>query len=406
VGVHEKLEFTTKPTPMKSPTPIHNQILTFLRQYSFFTDLRHVKTLAVMVAALLSSQKLTLSEWEPHIPGQALQAQSYERRWQRFFSNPKINVEQLYVPLVLAALSKYKRRRLYLAIDTTVLWDRYCMIHLAVICCGRAIPLLWKVIEHDSATVSFAEYKPLLHMAHKLLCDYPDIMFLGDRAFACHELMEWLHNSHWHYALRLKMDVALHGIKHLPVQVLELVPAKNQATFFRNVGLWSDGLHRTNLVVAHAAGAKESWAVITDEEPSLNTLWQYGKRFCVEELFLDSKSGVFQLEDSHIRSPKRLKRLYLVAALAILYGTTQGMTVQVAGLRKQVDPHQRRGLSYLKIGLRYLQGVLSKGRQLLSPIPLLGKDPEPCFASNKAKEEYDYAFEFSFIRVINCYVPC
>jgi hypothetical protein len=48
------------------------------------------------------------------------------------------------------------------------------------------------------------------------------------------------------------------------------------------------------------------------------------------------------------------------------------MTVQVAGLRKQVDPHQRRGLSYLKIGLRYLQGVLSKGRQLLSPIPLLG----------------------------------
>jgi hypothetical protein len=82
------------------------------------------------------------------------------------------------------------------------------------------------------------------------------------------------------------------------------------------------------------------------------------------------------------------------------------MTVQVAGLRKQVDPHQRRGLSYLKIGLRYLQGVLSKGRQLLSPIPLLSRDPEPCFASNKAKEEYDYAFEFSFIRVINCYVPC
>ncbi len=69
------------------------------------------------------------------------------------------------------------------------------------------------------------------------------------------------------------------------------------------------------------------------------------------------------------------------------------MNVQVAGLRKQVDPHQRRGISYLKIGLRYLQGVLSKS-------------PEPCFASKKAKEEYDYAFEFSLIRIINCYVPC
>jgi hypothetical protein len=46
-----------------------------------------------MVAALLSSQKLTLSEWEPHIPGQTLQAQSYERRWQRFFST--LNVSEI-----------------------------------------------------------------------------------------------------------------------------------------------------------------------------------------------------------------------------------------------------------------------------------------------------------------------
>jgi Transposase DDE domain len=390
---------------MNSPTLIYNQILTFLRQYSLFTDLRHIKTLAAMVGALLSCQKLTLSEWEPHVPGKALQAKSYERRWQRFFSNDKVNVESLYVPLALAALSKYKQKRLYLAIDTTVLWDRYCMIHLTVVCCGRAIPLLWKVIEHDSATVSFAEYKPLLRMAHKLLADYSDIVFLGDRAFACHDLMEWLHESDWHYILRLKMDVALHGVKHLPVQASELIPEENQAIFLRNVGLWSDGLHRTNLVIANASCAQEAWAVITDEEPSLDTLWQYGKRFCIEELFLDSKSGVFQLEDSHIRSPKRLKRLYLVAALAILYGTTQGMAVQVAGKRKQVDPHKRRGISYLKIGLRYLQGVLNKGRELLFPIPLFYKDPEPCFASNRAEQEHYYFFEFSSIRIIDCYAP-
>jgi hypothetical protein len=255
------------------------------------------------------------------------------------------------------------------------------------------------------ATVSFDEYKPMLHLAHKLLADYPDIMLLGDRAFACHELLGWLQNHYWHYALRLKMDVALQGIERRPVTVADLLPKNNQATFFRNVGLWSDGLIRTNLVLATSTSAKESWAVITDEEPSLNTLWQYGLRFCIEELFLDSKSGVFQLENSHIRSAKRLKRLYLVAALAILDATTQGMAIQVAGLRQQVDPHRHRGLSYLKIGLRYLQGVAHKGRTLLRPIPLFRQDPEPCFASKKAKEEHDYAFEFSFIRVITCYAP-
>jgi hypothetical protein len=36
-------------------------------------------------------------------PSDALQSQSYERRWQGFFSNPKINVEQLYILLALCS---------------------------------------------------------------------------------------------------------------------------------------------------------------------------------------------------------------------------------------------------------------------------------------------------------------
>lgn len=99
---------------------------------------------------------------------------------------------------------------------------------------------------------------------------------------------------------------------------------------------------------------------------------------------MDSKSGAFQLEESRIRSAKALERLYLVVALAILFSTSQGMAVQLTGLRTQVDPHWKRGLSYLKIGLRWLKGVLHKGRALLSPVPLLPQDPQPCFASKKA----------------------
>ncbi len=50
----------------------------------------------------------------------------------------------------------------------------------------------------------------------------------------------------------------------------------------------------------------------------------------MEELFLDSKSGVFELEHSRIRSASALERLYLVAAIALLYATSEGMSVQVA----------------------------------------------------------------------------
>ena len=166
------------------------------------------------------------------------------------------------------------------------------------------------------------------------------------------------------------------------------------------MGLWADGTHRANLVLATVKGAKDSWAVITDEVPSLQTLSHYSSRFCVEELFLDSKSGAFGLEDSRLRHTHALKRLYLIAAVALLYATTIGMTVTINGLRTTVDPHWRRGISYLKIGLRYLRGVITKGRTLLVPIPLFSRDPEPCFASAKAKLDFYDSIWFSRIVTI------
>jgi len=110
------------------------------------------------------------------------------------------------------------------------------------------------------------------------------------------------------------------------------------ARFHRNVALWQDGLIRCNLVVAYPEAVSEHWAVVTDEAPFEQTLHEYALRFCVEELFLDSFAGAFELEDSRLRNPKSLERLYLIAALAILDSTTQGMAAQIAGLRSIVDP--------------------------------------------------------------------
>ncbi|HEY9910190.1 MAG TPA: transposase, partial [Thermosynechococcaceae cyanobacterium] len=73
-----------------------------------------------------------------------------ERRWRRLLGNQRVRVSQMYVLLVRAALSAWSHYCLYLALDTTVLWNRYSMIHLSVVCCGRAVPLLWRVLEHDS----------------------------------------------------------------------------------------------------------------------------------------------------------------------------------------------------------------------------------------------------------------
>ncbi len=286
-------------------------MFSLLSQYSRYRDLRHLKALAWMINALICSSKINLSEWESYVIGRATKAQSVERRWQRFIRNRKIKVKSLYIPLVLTAISNWNSSRLYLALDTTVLWNRFCVIHLSVVCGGRAIPFLWKVLEHKSSTVAFSEYKLMLKLAEKLLFNYPDIMLLADRGFANHQLINWLQNSRWHYCLRLPCDVMIHGARRHPIELKYLTPPQAQRTcphvaiLYHHVGLWLDGEYRCNLVLANVRGVREPWAVITNEKPSLQTLWQYGLRFRVEELFLDSLVRSFsirRIEDS--RSPR------------------------------------------------------------------------------------------------------
>lgn len=387
---------------MANTTQLYRQMFHYLSQYSQHCDLRHLQALSWMVSALVCSQKLSLTAWEPYVQSRAQKAQSYQRRWSRFLSNSRICVWRVYVPLVMAALSQWGGARLYIALDTSLLWNQYCMIVLSVVWGGRAVPLLWRVIEHKSASVSYGEYAPLLRKARWLLRRFPDVMLLADRGFANHSLLEWLNASGWHWCIRLPSDVRLQGVARFSRTVAQIYPRMSEAVFYQNVGLWEDGIQRCNLVLANPVGVDEPWAVATDESPSLQTLWQYGLRFRIEELLLDSKSGALQLEDTRLREASQLERLYLVAAVALLYSTLMGITVQVEGLRQQVDPHWQRGLSYLKIGLRWVQGVVAKNRPLFHLRAFPSYDPQPCFASTKAYQNFYDQIWFSRIRSLRC----
>ena len=48
-----------------------------------------------------------------------------------------------------------------MALDTSLLWNTSCMVRLGVVYRGRAVPLVWCVIEHGSAMVASDVYKEL-----------------------------------------------------------------------------------------------------------------------------------------------------------------------------------------------------------------------------------------------------
>ena len=57
---------------------------------------------------------------------------------------------------------------------------------------GRAVPIVWRVLEHQSSSVSFQAYKDLLSTAARLLPIGVNVVFLADRGFADTSLMKYV----------------------------------------------------------------------------------------------------------------------------------------------------------------------------------------------------------------------
>ncbi|WP_293117002.1 hypothetical protein [Moorena sp. SIO3E8] len=54
---------------------------------------------------------------------------------------PRINPQRLYSPLIQEALNRWENELLYLSLDTSMLWNQYCLIRVAVVYRGRAVPV-------------------------------------------------------------------------------------------------------------------------------------------------------------------------------------------------------------------------------------------------------------------------
>ena len=83
-----------------------------------------------------------------------------------------------------------------------MLRDNTCAIRISMIYLGRAIPIVWRVLEHKSCSVKFADYKKLLMQARSHLPEGVEVMFLADRGFANKKLMRQLNEWGWIWRIR------------------------------------------------------------------------------------------------------------------------------------------------------------------------------------------------------------
>ena len=347
--------------------------------------------------ALIQRGEVSLTRWLPYLPCRGHQAQSKQRRVIRWLHNRRINVHKLYHPLIQEALARWSEPCLYLALDTSLYWNEYCLVRLAVVHRGRALPLSWRVLHHSSASVGFEDYRHLLSEGAQALPTGVKVVLLGDRGFVHASMLSFITTElGWHYRIRLKRSAWIwrQGKGWYQLKDIHLNPG--EARCFHTIKLHK-GHEVGPLHLAYGCNTLngEYWAIVSDEPTNLQTFREYGLRFDIEEAFLDDQSAGWNLQKSELRSGEALSRLWFLLAVATLYVTAQGVEVVQSGRRRQVDPHWFRGNSYFRIGWEWVKTVLWQGGSVIRTVHFLGeRDHDPAMASRPQHERRSLSLEF------------
>lgn len=385
----------TMPVPL-----LHRQLQVQLSQWIHPKDQRHLQVFSENVAAILQAQSACLSHWLPYLSHRNCEARSHMERLNYFVHNPNINAETFYVPLLRQFLQAWEGTAMTLTLDTSVLWDQYCLIEVCLIWGGGSIPLGQTVLEHGSATVGYEDYRPVLENTLKLLPPGCQVMLLADRGFEHGAFIRWLRDRHWSWAIRPKSDLNITLSKGQTQAVADLLPPKEEAYLFRDVTILQD--IKCHLATAHLAMAGEAWALLTDVPPSLQTFEVYGQRFGgIEPHFKDYKSAAFELIRSHLRDAQALNCLLMLLATARLIAISLAIIVVSLGRRKALDWHSQRGLSFLQLGLREIKRLCYQRLPFPSLAILPRRSPPPASASRKKREYLETRIEFSRVTVFS-----
>ncbi|WP_149031001.1 hypothetical protein [Moorena producens] len=258
---------------MKKNSRLYNALKTWISQPCEWAHLSHLTTCLWMVAALIQTGEVNLPRWIPYIPCRGQYAQSKQRRMHRWLHNARINVHRWYKPLIKAALADWKDGCIYLSLDTSMFWDEYCLVRLVVVHRGRALPVSWRVMKHQSATVAFKDYREMLQQSIHLLPKEVKVILLADRGFVHTDLMKALTNKWgWHYRIRLKKDTWIWRAGKSWHQLKDFHFNRGEVLCFHNVRVHKEYWYGpVDLIFGCNNVNGEFWAIVSDENTTLQT---------------------------------------------------------------------------------------------------------------------------------------
>jgi hypothetical protein len=265
---------------------------------------------------------------------------SRRRHIQRFLQIKALSILILWFPIVKEVISRQLKAgsQLVIALDRTQ-WKEHNVLMVSASIQKRAFPLFWTLLDKKGAS-NLGEQQQVLHPVIRLLKRYK-LIFIGEREFHSIELAQWLHRQHHSFVLRQKCDTTFREKKQ-PFRLLDTIPVKPGIhIFYPKISFTKKkGFSRFNLVASGQGKYRgqqedEPWYLLTNLPDLKSAMTLYSKRYGIEAMFKDCKTGGYNLEGCQ-GSPDKLIALMILIALAMTEAGLQGKRTQLQGQEKYV----------------------------------------------------------------------
>ena len=136
-----------------------------------------------------------------------------------------------------------------------------------------------------------------------------------------------------------------------------------QKTALNKVGIFGHelGLSMKRLPISKKGKRKEILAIVTNKNAS-QALSNYRNRWSIEVLFESLKTRGFNLEDTHLKDPIRLRKLFALVSIAFTLCFLVGLALD----RKKPIPMKNHGYkakSFFRHGLDFMRKALKNNKQ-------------------------------------------
>ena len=293
----------------------------------------------ILIIILQDIKEVSLEKISTALPLPIL-FESRRKKVQRFLSLPNLNIETLWFPIIKDWVNQKftANQPIYLVIDRTI-WKHKNLIMISIVYDSRAIPVYFELLPKLGSS-NFIEQKRVFSQVLPVFKTFK-IIVLGDREFCSVQLANWLRGEEVEFCLRLKKNENIE-IKHGSWHCLDKLGLKpGISLFYKNIKVTkTKQIEGFNVACKwqkklQGSAPDEGWFILTNLGNLSTAIESYKKRFGVEEMFRDFKSGGSNLEDTNVTS-HRLISLILIIAFAYSIATFQGQQIKKKGVQQYV----------------------------------------------------------------------